>query len=90
MLETLLAKDWSVRQTEHAVRKWLSAPAGTRQEESRNHRDDRLEGQFRTALGTKVALRRDSNGSGGALTIHFYSDEELQGLYDRIVGDELW
>ncbi len=90
MLETLQAKDWSVRQTEAAVRKWLSAPVATQHEESRNHRDDRLEGQFRTALGTKVALRRDANGRGGALTIHFYSDEELQGLYDRIVGDDIW
>jgi ParB family chromosome partitioning protein len=90
MLQTLIAKDWSVRQTEDAVRRWLTAPKPEEQPPQRDHRDDRLEGQFRTALGTKVALRRDQNGRGGALTIHFYSDEELQALYERIVGDDVW
>jgi ParB family chromosome partitioning protein len=90
MLESLIAKDWSVRQTEDAVRRWLAGPPPFQEEEKHSHRDDRLESQFRSALGTKVALRRDHNGRGGALTIHFYSDEELQALFERIVGDELW
>jgi ParB family chromosome partitioning protein len=42
-----------------------------------------LEEQFRAALGTKVTLSRSRRG--GKLVIHFYSDEELQGLYDVIV-----
>lgn len=90
MLDVVMAKDWSVRQTEDAVRRWLSGPPESKNGERRDHRDDRLEGQFRSALGTKVALRRDAKGRGGALTIHFYSDEELQSLFERIVGDELW
>jgi ParB family chromosome partitioning protein len=89
MLESVIAKAWSVRQTEEAVRRWLTSPKSRERPPQRDHRDDRLEGQFRSALGTKVALRRDQNG-GGALTIHFYSDEELHSLYERIVGENLW
>lgn len=36
-------------------------------------------------LGTKVALRRTKQGRG-TLTIHFYSDEELTGVLERILG----
>jgi ParB family chromosome partitioning protein len=67
----------------------LGPPPG-KSDAPRDHHDDRLEGQFRSALGTKVGLRRDPNGQGGSLTIHFYSDEELQSLYERIIGDDLW
>jgi ParB family chromosome partitioning protein len=45
---------------------------------------ERLEDQFRHALGTKVRLMRGRDGAG-RLVIHFYSDEELQGLYEAIV-----
>lgn len=46
---------------------------------------DDLEAAFRRALGTKVELFRSRRG--GRLVIHFYSDEELQRLYDLLVGD---
>jgi len=35
-------------------------------------------------LGTKVTLARSKKG--GRLIIHFYSEEELQGLYDLLIG----
>ncbi len=67
------------------------APAGRRRsrETSRRRRttDDpdrahtrRLEEAFRGALGTKVALTRGRKG--GRLVISFYSDEELQSIYE--------
>jgi ParB family transcriptional regulator, chromosome partitioning protein len=43
-----------------------------------------LEERFRQALGTKVELVHSRRG--GRLIIHFYSDDELEGLYDTIVG----
>lgn len=36
------------------------------------------------ALGTRVEIRR--RGSGGQLVLHFYSEEELAALYDRLTG----
>lgn len=44
----------------------------------------RLEDAFRQALGTRVRLVR-GRGGGGRLVIHFFSDDELQGLYEAIV-----
>jgi hypothetical protein len=41
-------------------------------------------------LGTRVAFRKGPRGGGGSLTIQFFSDEQLQAIYDRLVGEELW
>jgi ParB family chromosome partitioning protein len=38
------------------------------------------------ALGTRVTLRRSANGSG-TMTIHFYSDDELDGILERILEE---
>jgi ParB family transcriptional regulator, chromosome partitioning protein len=43
----------------------------------------RLEDAFRQALGTRVTLLRGARG--GRLVIHFYSEDELQGLYETFV-----
>ena len=45
-----------------------------------------LEERFRQALGTKVQLYRGRRG--GRLVVHFYSDDELQGLYEAICGGQ--
>jgi ParB family chromosome partitioning protein len=42
----------------------------------------RIEETFRQALATKVQLVR--TGQGGRLVIHFYDDEQLQAIYDRL------
>jgi ParB family chromosome partitioning protein len=43
-----------------------------------------LENEFREALGTKVSLTRRRRG--GRLVIDFFSDEELQAIYEAIVN----
>ncbi len=74
----------SVRQTEELVRR-LSAPqADQTQEEAISPESTWLEDRFRGALGTKVNLFRGKKG--GRLVIHFFSEEELQALYERLVG----
>ena len=45
---------------------------------------ERLEDAFRQALGTRVRLVKGRRG--GRLVITFFSDDELQGLYEAIVG----
>jgi ParB family transcriptional regulator, chromosome partitioning protein len=41
-----------------------------------------LERDLQTTLGTKVSLNRTAKG--GRLTIHFFSDEELDGIIQRL------
>ena len=41
-----------------------------------------LEEQLRGALGTKVDLTQGR--SGGRVVIHFYSDEELEAIIERL------
>lgn len=45
-----------------------------------------LEKQFRESLGTRVQIEKTA--SGGRVVIHYYSDEDLQMIYDAIVGED--
>lgn len=90
MLDVVLARDFTVRQTEDAVRKWLSGAATRTASRDRDPEESRLEDRFRAALGTKVQFRRNPNGGGGALTIQYFSDEELDALYHRLLGEDVW
>lgn len=91
----------SVRQTELLVRTWLEraqAPAngnGAATVDASKGAIDRgplavtqgIEAAIQNALGTRVTLKRGRDG-GGTLTIHFYSDEELEGVMERLVPAE--
>ena len=46
-----------------------------------------FEEALRRTLGTKVTLKRSAHGRG-TLTIHFYSDEELTGVLERMLGED--
>jgi ParB family chromosome partitioning protein len=43
-----------------------------------------IEDQLRATLGTKVNLQRNRKGAG-RVVIHFYSDEELDTLTERLL-----
>jgi ParB family chromosome partitioning protein len=84
-LATVLKRGLNVRQTEDLVRRLL----GAHREEQKPTRGvspetRALEASFREALGTKVSLTRGEEG--GRVVIYFYSDEELDALYEHIVG----
>ncbi len=82
-LRTVLRDGLSVRQTEELVRQM----AGARERKTVHEKPPEtraLESRFREALGTKVNLTRTEKG--GRIIIYFYSDEELDALYERIVG----
>jgi len=85
----VLEKGLSVRQTEELVRRRRARQtpkAAHPRQRTRSPETEALEREFREALGTKVDLYRSRKG--GRLVIHFYSEEELQALYDRLVGDQ--
>jgi len=84
-LKTVITKALSVRQTEELVRHLTAEPAPPKEAEPVSPELQALEEDFRETLGTKVNLYRSRKGQG-RLVIHFYSEEELQALYDVIVG----
>jgi ParB family chromosome partitioning protein len=86
-LELVERDGLTVRQTEELVRRWQAA--GTRRSPLSTPRPpdfDRLEDRFRRALGTRVSLQKSRKG--GKIVIHFFTDDELDGLYKQIVGQE--
>ncbi len=86
MMNTVIRKGLSVRQTESLVRKWMSAarPRG-RQAQRTPPELVSLESQFQQSLGTRVNITRGAKG--GKVVIHFYSDEELNAIYEAIVKE---
>jgi ParB family transcriptional regulator, chromosome partitioning protein len=84
-LKVVIHKALSVRQTEELVRRLLAEPPPKKAERPANPETEALEEEFRETLGTKVNLYRSRKGQG-RLVIHFYSEEELQAIYDVIVG----
>lgn len=79
----VLKKGLSVRQTEEYVRRANRARESTPRQGTKTIEAEAIEEDLRQALGTKVELFRGKKG--GRLVIHFYSDDQLQGLYDQIV-----
>ena len=80
----VLAQGLTVRQTEERVRRLQSAAKSPPANRRRDQSVDEIETQFRDALNTKVTLTRSRRG--GRLTIHYYDDEQLMSLYDRLTG----
>lgn len=91
--EQVVARELNVRETEELVRRLAAAAQVVKPQLEPSKVEDpdalhtrRLEDAFRSALGTKVALTRGRRG--GKLVISFFSEEELQTIYERIVGGE--
>ncbi len=82
-LQTVLRLQLSVRQTEALVRKWAEhKPTGGVKPSPPAEIAD-LERRLQATLGTKVSLRHGKKG--GAITIYYYSDEELNALLERLL-----
>jgi ParB family chromosome partitioning protein len=76
----------NVRQTEALVRQMLAEPKELAPRADLSPQDQDAVDRFQQRLGTKVNLVRGKKG--GRVVIHFYSEEELQAIYEAIVGDE--
>jgi ParB family transcriptional regulator, chromosome partitioning protein len=84
VLARVLDEHLSVRDTEALARELnLERSTPEQHDQTSDPETEQLEEAFRQALGTKVHLIRGRHG--GRLIVHFYSDEELQGIYDAIV-----
>jgi ParB family chromosome partitioning protein len=85
-LAVVLKQELNVRQTEALVRRLTGERETHPTPPAPSPQTLALENDFRQTLGTKVSLQRNKTGSG-RIVIHFFSDEELQHIYDHIVGD---
>jgi ParB family chromosome partitioning protein len=83
LVQRVLDEHLSVRETEALARHMNASKVTTAETPPPDPDVERLEDAFRQALGTRVRLMRGRHG--GRLVIHFFSDEELQGIYEAIV-----
>ena len=84
-LRTVTALELNVRQTEELVRKLSGEKPPRKPKPAALPEVAELEERLRTSLGTKVTLR--SGRKGGTVTIHYYSDEELNALMGRLLNE---
>jgi ParB family chromosome partitioning protein len=85
-LAIIEARGLNVRQTEALVRQMQSDPEEPALKVELSPQDRDAVERFQQRLGTKVNLVRAKEG--GRVVIHFYSEEELQAIYEAIIGDE--
>ena len=84
VLQTILKHELNVRRTEDLVRKFLGQRPPSSEKPAQKPDVTFLEERLRQRLGTRVNLR--PRKKGGTLVIHYYSDEELDALILRILG----
>ncbi len=86
LVQAVIDRGLSVRQTEELVRRFKERPAAAASPTAvvGDPDMDQLEEDLRLALGTKVLLARSRKG--GRIVIEYYSDEEFSRLYDRLTG----
>ncbi len=84
-LQTVLDRALNVRQTEDLVRKLKGQKAPRKVKQGVPPEVKEIEERLRDSLSTKVSLKHGSKG--GTITIHYYSDEELDGLIGRLTGE---
>ena len=84
-LQSILAHGLNVRQTEDLVRKMTGHKPESINEKPVLPEIKEIEDRLQNKLGTRVALHHGPKG--GSLTIHYYSDEELNALVSQLLGE---
>jgi len=87
VLTTIIQKGLNVRQTEELVRKLGGQKPPKKVKLSPAPEIIEIQERLQQSLGTRVSLNTHQKGQGGTITIHYYSDEELNTLIDRLIND---
>jgi ParB family chromosome partitioning protein len=82
-LRTVLQQGLTVRQTEELVRKLSGERPQPKPARLPPPEIQALEERLRASLGTKVSLRHSRKG--GVIAIHYYSEEELNALLEKLL-----
>ena len=83
LLASMLSSGVTVREAEEAARR--GSPKGQPSGRPKSVELSELENRLREALRTKVELHRGRKG--GRVVIHFYSDEELEGIFQILTTE---
>ncbi|MBW1735357.1 MAG: ParB/RepB/Spo0J family partition protein [Deltaproteobacteria bacterium] len=78
----IIKKGLSVRQAEALARRAKGATGSRGKKPPGDHYLRSLEDSLKRSLGTKVEIRK--RGKRGTVVVHFYSDDELDRLLDRL------
>jgi ParB family chromosome partitioning protein len=84
VLQAIIKHELNVRKTEDLVRKYLGERPPSLSKTAPKPDVTFLEERLQERLGTKVSLHPRKNG--GTMVIHYYSEEELDALVIRILG----
>ncbi len=82
-LQSVIQNELSVRQTEELVRKMLGRRPEKKKKVALSPELASLQDRLRESLGTKVSMQ--SSAKGGRITLHYYSDEELNALIEKLL-----
>jgi ParB family transcriptional regulator, chromosome partitioning protein len=89
VLKDVIDRSLSVRQTEDLVRKWTTRPTPiAHQPHEQDQQTWRHADRLQRALQTKVTVKRDVATGQGSISIHFFDDDQLTALLDRLAGEE--
>lgn len=85
---TIINRGLNVRQTEGLVRQLLAGDEATKpRRPPLTPHDKAMLAKFESKLGTRVELNRTQEETG-RIVIHFYSQEELQAIFNAILGKD--
>jgi len=82
-LRTIIKHNLNVRQAEDLVRRLQGVSKPKKRKAAGSAEVLDLEKRLRQSLGTKVSLRHGKKG--GTVTIHYYSDEELDAIVNKLL-----
>lgn len=85
LLQTILAKDLTVRQTEELVRRLTGSKPSPKAKAALLPEIQAIEDRLRERLRTKVHL--NPQRKGGKVVIYYYSKEEFDSLIDILLGE---
>jgi ParB family chromosome partitioning protein len=86
-LATIISRGLNVRQTEALVRQLTIGDETPRPRTPLTPHERTMLSRFESKLGTKVELSRNEPDRG-RIVIHFYSREELQAIFNAILGED--
>jgi ParB family chromosome partitioning protein len=84
-LHTILSHDLTVRQVEELARKMAGEKPPQKPKPQPAPEISDLQNRLEASLGTRVNLNPRRNG--GTITIHYYSNEELDALVERLLNE---